>query len=355
MLFTRDPWQETYSEIIDVRSEGEYAEDRIPEAVNLPVLNDKERAKVGTIYKQNSPFAAKKIGASLVSQNIARHLHSHFAEKAKDYYPLIYCWRGGQRSRSLALVLEQIGWKVTILEGGYQTYRNDIREQLKMLPQQFNYKILCGLTGTGKTQILQQMKRRGMQILDLEKLAGHRGSRLGQEWQNKLEEQPSQKYFESLLIRQLQQCDRAKTVWLESESHKIGKIHLPQELWETMKQSPSVEIRLPLEERITGLLQQYSHLTEHPDILKVKLQPLKSRCGKEKLQQWFEWCDHKQWRVLVKDLLLNYYDPAYHRSQNRLFQPPEQAIELDNLEEITIDLAIQKIMSNTHPQPQPTP
>ncbi|MEM9539907.1 MAG: tRNA 2-selenouridine(34) synthase MnmH [Cyanobacteria bacterium P01_E01_bin.42] len=358
MLLTREPWQETYSEIIDVRSEGEYEEDRLPGAINLPVLNDEERARVGTIYKQNSPFSAKKIGASLVSQNISHHLHSHFAEKAENYYPLIYCWRGGQRSRSLALVLEQIGWKVTLLEGGYQTYRSHVRDRLKTLPQQFKYKIVSGLTGTGKTLILEQMKQQGMQVLDLEQLAKHRGSLLGQEWQNKLEAQPSQKYFESLLVRQLQQCDREKTVWLESESHKIGKIYLPPILWEQMKQSPCFEIRVPLEERVTSLLQQYSYFTEYPDILKAKLQPLKSRCGNEKLQQWFDWCDRKQWRILVKDLLVNYYDPAYHHSQNRLFQSPERAIDLDNLDELTIEKVIQRITQiPTHPQEgeKPTP
>ena len=336
-LSTQEPWNQTYSEIIDVRSEGEYAEDRIPGAINLPVLNNEERAKVGTIYQQVSPFAARKIGAVLVTQNIARYLQSHFADKSGDYSPLIYCWRGGQRSQSLALVLTQIGWQVTVLEGGYQTYRTYVREQLKTLLQQFHYKILCGLTGTGKTQILQRMAQQGRQILDLEKLAKHRGSLLGQEWHDRLESQPSQKYFESLLLQQLQRCDREKTVWLESESHKIGKIHLPQGLWEKMKQSPCIEIRLPIEERVTGLLQEYPHFTEHPEILKEKLQRLKSRCGQERLQQWLEWCDRQEWRVLVKDLLLNYYDPAYSRSLTRLFQPAECAIDLENLEEQTIE------------------
>ncbi|WP_204104740.1 MULTISPECIES: tRNA 2-selenouridine(34) synthase MnmH [Spirulina sp. CCY15215] len=336
-LLRKEPWLETYSEIIDVRSEGEYAEDRIPNAINLPVLNNKERAQIGTIYKQISPFEARKIGASLIAQNIAHHLSSHFADKKEDYCPLIYCWRGGQRSHSLALVLRQIGWQVTVLDGGYQTYRNYVCKQLETLLQQFNYNVLCGLTGTGKTQILQRMLQQGMQVLDLEKLAQHRGSLLGQAWENKLASQPSQKYFESLLLQQLQQCDRQKTIWIESESHKIGRIYLPQGLWEKMKQSPCIEIRLPLEERVTGLLQQYPHFIEHPDILKEKLQRLKPRYGKEKLQQWFEWCDRQQWRRLVEDLLLQHYDPAYQRSLNRLFQPAGQAIDLQDLEEQTIN------------------
>lgn len=344
-FLTRDFWTENYSEIIDVRSEAEYTEDCIPKAINLPVLNNEERDRVGTIYKQISTFAARKIGASLVAQNIAYHLSSHFADKEEDYCPLIYCWRGGQRSHSLALVLSQIGWRVTVLEGGYQTYRASVREQLATLPQQFNYTVLCGLTGTGKTQILQRMSQQGMQVLDLEKLARHRGSLLGQEWDDRLASQPSQKYFESLLVRELQQCDRAKTIWIESESHKIGKNYLPQELWHKMKQSPCLEVRLPLEKRVTGLLEQYPHFTEHPDILKEKLQRLKSCYGKEKLQQWFDWCDRKQWRRLVEDLLLYHYDPAYQRSLSRLFQPAKQAIDLEDLSDRNMDEMIQKIIN----------
>ena len=135
LKYTKEPHKETYSEIIDVRSSSEFAEDRIPGAINLPVLNDAERAEVGTIYKQFSPFQARKIGAAIVSKNISKHLNEHFANKEKSYQPLIYCWRGGQRSASLATVLSQIGWRVTLLEGGYKTYRSYVRQELDSLPQ----------------------------------------------------------------------------------------------------------------------------------------------------------------------------------------------------------------------------
>lgn len=200
--YTQQPWTETYSEIIDVRSPSEFTQDRIPTAINLPVLDDAERAEVGTIYKQ-SPFAARKKGAALVAKNISQHLVEYFASKDKDYRPLVYCWRGGQRSNSMASVLSQIGWQVTVIEGGYKTYRTYVREQLEKLPENFNYKLLCGLTGSGKTYILRQLKQRGAQVLDLEAIANHRGSLLGEEWTGKPASQPSQKYFESLLLHQL--------------------------------------------------------------------------------------------------------------------------------------------------------
>ncbi|MEM6755290.1 MAG: tRNA 2-selenouridine(34) synthase MnmH, partial [Cyanobacteria bacterium P01_C01_bin.38] len=236
LRYTKEPTKETYSEIIDVRSSSEFAEDRIPNAINLPVLNDAERAEVGTIYKQFSPFRARKIGAAFVSKNIAKHLNEHFANKDKNYQPLIYCWRGGQRSASLATVLSQIGWRVTLLEGGYKTYRSYVRQELESLPQQFNFKILSGLTGSGKTHILRNMHRRGFQVLDLEALANHRGSLLGEEWLGKPSPQPPQKYFDSKLLQALQSLNPSETVWVESESNKIGQIHLPQNLWKEMKQ-----------------------------------------------------------------------------------------------------------------------
>jgi tRNA 2-selenouridine synthase len=339
LIYDRSPWQKSFSEIIDVRSENEFAEDCLPNAINLPVLNNEERAKVGTIYKQSS-FEARKIGAALVSKNISQYLSDRFADKDKNYSPLIYCWRGGQRSNSLALVLTQIGWRVTVLEGGYKTYRAYVRQQLETLPLQFNYKILCGLTGTGKTQILQQLARRGEQVLDLEKIANHHGSLLGQVWQEKLIAQPSQKRFESLLLNQLQQLDRQKTVWLESESNKIGEVYLPLFLWRQMKQASCVELQLPRAERVKWLLQEYPHLTNYSEILKDKLLMLKSRYGKEKLEQWHRFIDRSDYANLVQDLLENHYDLAYQRSLKNIYQKVEKTLSLQDLSPQSLEDAV---------------
>lgn len=343
--YTQQPWAETYSEIIDVRSPTEFAEDRIPTAINLPVLNDAERAEVGTIYKQ-SPFTARKIGAALVAKNISQHLVEHFASKDKDYRPLVYCWRGGQRSNSMALVLSQIGWQVTVLEGGYKTYRAYVREQLEQLPESFTYQLLCGLTGSGKTHILRHMEQRGAQVLDLEEIANHRGSLLGEEWAGKPTPQPSQKYFESLLLQQLQRFEPSKIVWLESESNKIGRVYLPQSLWQKMKQASCVEIQLPLAARVQFLLQEYPHLVTHTNVLKAKLESLKSRYGRDKLNQWYQLIDTGQWETFVQDVLQSHYDPSYTQSMQRDFIKVERVLSLPDLSDASIGQLVNSLLGD---------
>lgn len=337
LRYTKEPHKETYSEIIDVRSSSEFAEDCIPGAINLPVLNDAERAEIGTIYKQFSPFQARKIGAAIVAKNISQHLNEHFANKDKNYQPLIYCWRGGQRSASLAIVLSQIGWRVTLLEGGYKTYRSYVRQQLEDLPPKFNYKVLCGLAGSGKTHILRKMRQRGFQVLDLEALANHRGSLLGEEWKNKPSPQPPQKYFETQLLLELQRFNPQETVWIESESSKIGQVYLPQSLCKRMKQSSCIEIKLPFSARVEFLLQEYPHLINNPEILKIKLEKLKSSCGWKKIVQWYHMIDNQDWESLVKDMLESHYDPTYIKSMEVNFHQIESSISLVDLSHRSID------------------
>lgn len=345
LIYTQQPWAETYSEIIDVRSPSEFAQDRIVGAINLPVLDDAQRSEVGTIYKQSSPFSARKIGAALVANNISQHLTAHFASKDKDYHPLVYCWRGGQRSHSMATILAQIGWRVTLLEGGYKTYRTYVRQQLEQLPTKFTYKVLCGLTGSGKTYILRQLQQRGVQVLDLEALANHRGSLLGEEWHTTPTPQPSQKYFESLLLQQLQKFTPSKVVWVESESNKIGQVYLPPSLWQQIKQANCVEIQLSLLSRVQFLLQEYPYLKTHPDFLKAKLDKLKSRHGKQKLSYWYQLIDNEQWEDFVKDLLLCHYDPTYSQSMERDFTKVEKVLSLADLSDATVSQVLDTLVT----------
>ena len=340
------PWQGNFSEIIDVRSPAEYRGDRIPGAINLPVLNNEERAKVGTIYKQVSPFAARKIGAALVAQNISAHLMNHFANKEKEYSALVYCWRGGQRSQSLGIVLEKIGWRVVVLEGGYKTYRAYIRAEMEKLPLQFQYRVLSGLTGTGKTYILRELAKRGQQVLDLEAIANHRGSLLGQEWQTQPMAQPSQKRFESLLVQELQKFDPNKTVWVEAESNKIGQLYLPNSLWQKLKTANCLELELPKAVRINWLIKQYPHLIDYPEVLKSKLQILKSRYGNYKIEEWFDSIERGQWTALVEDLLTHHYDPAYHRSLGKTYSNCTQKLPLLDLSESSIAKALDNLIQN---------
>ena len=182
-----------FSEIIDVRAPSEYAEDHLPGAVNLPVLNDNERIEVGKIYRTN-PFEARKLGAQLISSNAAKHLASHLADKSRDYTPLLYCWRGGMRSNSLAHILRSIGWRARVIDGGYKAFRKFVTEDLE---EQLNkpglsLTVLSGQTGVAKTRLLHTLREQGAQIIDLEGLANHKGSALGSQG-----EQPTQKAFET--------------------------------------------------------------------------------------------------------------------------------------------------------------
>lgn len=168
-----------FDAVIDARSESEYAQDHLPGSVNWPSLNDEERARVGTLYAQVSPFEARKLGAALVARNISNHLENHLCGTPRSWQPLVYCWRGGQRSGALALVLSQIGFKVKVLEGGYREYRREVVRSLELLPSALSFRTVCGRTGTGKSRLLRALARQGAQVLDLEAMAEHRGSVLG--------------------------------------------------------------------------------------------------------------------------------------------------------------------------------
>ena len=237
----------------------------------------------------------------------------------------------------MATVLSQIGWRIALLEGGYKTYRTYVRQQLAVLPRQFTYKVLSGLTGTGKTYILQKMRQHGVQILDLEDIAKHRGSLLGQQWEGEPTQQPSQKFFESLLLEKLLSLDPREDVWVESESNKIGKVYLPMSLWQEMKQASCVEIQLPIKARVRFLLQEYPHFMNNPDSLKAKLEKLRSRYGWGKISQWYQMIDSGKWETFVEDILLSHYDSTYKKSMQNKFSRVEKVLSLSDLSDSSIE------------------
>lgn len=300
-----------FDEIIDVRSEAEFAEDHIPGAINCPVLDDAERAHVGTIYKQVSPFEAKKIGAALVARNIARHIEESLMQRPRDWKPLIYCWRGGTRSAALAAVLQQIGWRANRLEGGYKTYRRAVIDELAALPQHFNWRVICGLTGSGKSRLLRALALRGEQVIDLEALASHRGSVLG----NLPDEpQPSQKMFESMVWNALHRLDRARPVFVESESKKIGNLRTPEALIAAMWASECVRLDAATALRVPMLMQEYDHFVRDPATLGTQLDCLVALHGRERIDAWKGMARTGDQDTLVRELLELHYDPAYMRS-----------------------------------------
>ncbi len=300
-----------FDEVIDVRSESEFAADHIPGAINCPVLDDAERARVGTLYQQASSFDAKKIGAALVSRNIARHLEAKFGDRPRGWRPLVYCWRGGSRSGALAHVLQQVGWRAGRLDGGYQAYRRAVIADLRELPQQFQWRVVCGLTGSGKSRLLRALAQRGAQVLDLEALASHRGSVLGN---LPGKPQPSQKMFESLVWAGLRALDPAQPAWVEAESKKIGSVRVPETLIAAMWNGECVRLETAAGLRVEMLQQEYQHFVADPALLGAQLDCLVAHYGQKQIGAWKALAAAGRWDALVRELLENHYDPAYTRS-----------------------------------------
>ncbi len=305
-----------FDEIIDVRTPAEFADDHIPGAINCPVLDDAQRVEVGTLYVQSSPFAAKKIGAAYVAENIARHLRQRFQDRPKAWRPLIVCWRGGQRSGAMTHVFRRVGWDAQQLEGGYKNYRQQVIESLEQLPRQLHFNVVCGATGSGKSRLLQAAAQRGEQVLDLEELACHKGSVLGV---LPGEAQPSQRMFETRLCVALQALDPARPVYVEAESRKIGSIQLPNALLETLRAGDCINIEASFAARVEFLLRDYDYFVNAPEWLNTRLDELRHLQSRETIERWQGYARSAAWRELVGELLELHYDPLYHRSQQRNF------------------------------------
>lgn len=301
-----------FDAIIDARSPGEFAEDRLPGAISLPVLDDEQRARVGTLYKQVSAFEAKKLGAALVSKNIARHIEEHLLDKPKHWRPLVYCWRGGQRSGAFSHILREIGWDAQRLQGGYKAWRQHVIEQLDLLPPSFRFRVVSGATGSGKSRLLEAIAARGGQVLHLEELAAHKGSVLGSLPDTP---QPAQKGFESQLLAALTALDPARPVFVEAESRKIGRLQVPDALLAAIRGAPGLRIEAPLAARVEFLLRDYDYAVADPAWLVERLGHLRGLQSNETLARWQTLIAAGAFPVLVEELLTQHYDPLYQRSQ----------------------------------------
>ena len=315
-----------YDAIIDVRSPAEFAEDHMPGALNWPVLDDRERHDVGLLYA-SSPFEARKLGAALVARNVARHLETSTSGLPKNWRPLVYCWRGGQRSGSMHWFLGQIGFRSRQLTGGYKAYRAQVREDLDALPAGFDWQVLCGRTGSGKTRLLHALAAEGAQVLDLEALAAHRGSVLGA-----LPDapQPSQKAFDSGLWAALRALDPARPVFVESESRKIGRIRVPEGLMAALRgeRSRCIWIEMPEAARVELLLQDYGHFGADPDAFCRALDGLVELRGHARVAAWQAQARAGDWAGVFAALMREHYDPGYERSLRGHFPALAQARQL---------------------------
>ncbi len=333
-------WTEPFDDIIDVRSPSEFADDHIPGALNLPVLYDAQRAEVGTAYKHISPFNARRMGAGMAAVNIAAYLDKVLADKSPTWSPLVYCWRGGKRSGAMAHIMAEIGWVVTLLDGGYKTYRNDVSTALDALALPLNIVLIQGRTGSAKTRILNHASVLGVQVIDLEGLAMHRGSLLGAEPQCP---QPSQRMFESLLHQVMRRLDPARPVLIEAESSKIGDCHIPRGLWKMMTAAKLITINASLEARVDFLIHDYPHLMAEPERLNMLMDGMVSRHGHGATIAWRQLAQAKDWHGFVSALIDQHYDPAYSNTFSRKARQTLAELDATRLDSETIEKLAEEI------------
>ena len=313
---------DSFDTVIDARSEAEFALDHLPGAVNWPTLNDEERKLIGTMYVQVNQFEAKKRGAAIAARNIAGHIEREVIAKPREWKPLAYCWRGGKRSGSLSLVLDQIGFRVTLVEGGYKAFRAAMLVDIADKVSQLNFQVVCGTTGSGKTRLLQALAGAGAQVLDLEALACHRSSVLGA---IPGQAQPTQKRFDTLIWDRLRQFDPERPVFVESESKKVGNVAVPVSLVERMRASPCWDLSLPMAERVALLLEDYDFFVKDSVHFCERLDVLADFRGKVVVQAWKDQVAVGNWAPVVQDLLTQHYDPVYLQSMQRNFVQYPQA------------------------------
>ncbi|MCC7060218.1 MAG: tRNA 2-selenouridine(34) synthase MnmH [Burkholderiaceae bacterium] len=332
-----------FDDILDARSPLEFADDHLPGALGAPVLDDTQRALIGTIYRQQSPFEARRLGAALVSRNIAAMLEGLLADKPRQWRPLVYCWRGGNRSGALATVLARVGWRTTILEGGYRAFRRRVVEDLAQWPDGVQLRVLAGRTGTGKTLLLHRLAVEGAQVLDLEALAEHRGSVLGLMPQAV---QASQRRFETRLWQTMRGFDPRRPVLVESESRRVGRCHLPDALIAAMRNAPCILVEASIPVRAALLLREYRPFTRDTATLYQRLDRLTGLHGHRQIEAWKAMAGAGDWNAFVASLLTLHYDPAYDRSTRRNYLRIDGApcVGLESDDEAALSAAARQVI-----------
>lgn len=319
-----------FDDIIDVRAPSEFAEDHLPGAINLPVLDDQQRAHVGTIYKQVSPFDARKIGAALVAENAAKHIRNVLADRDGSWKALVYCWRGGQRSGSFATILKQIGWRIDTVEGGYKAWRALVVERVQNASISAPMVVLDGNTGSAKTAILNRLTTRGVQVVDLEGIAQHRGSLFGAIPGG----QPAQKMFEGQLAVALEKLDPARPVLVEAESSRIGDLLVPKAIWQGICAAPRIRLEVPLAERAAYSAHGYRDIVDDPERLDEIIAALSSLHSRERIEDWRALAKAGDWLALAEGLMRDHYDPRYSKHRARYSEREKAVLSVTSLRDL---------------------
>lgn len=318
-----------FDDVIDVRAPSEYAEDHLPGAINLPVLNDAERAQVGTIYKQISPFDARKVGSALVVANIASHISGPLKSKTGGWHPVVYCWRGGQRSGAMATILSQVGWRVAQVEGGYKSWRSLVIERVQNRGFSAPVIVIDGNTGSAKTAILKRLALRGHQVIDFEGIANHRGSLFGA-----VGPQPSQKMFEGYLASAIESLDTTRPVLVEAESSRIGNRTIPKAIWAGMACAPRLTIEVPLQVRATYLARNYADVRADKDRIQQTIRAMSAQHSAEQIKHWLNLVDSHNWTDLAQGLMSAHYDPRYIKHRSRYAELERGRVVLEDLSDL---------------------
>ena len=295
----------------------------------MPVVNDDQYAEVGATHRHDK-HAAYLIGVEYSLRNMAQHVRPLLSRFGPEDRFLVYCFRGGKRSRLWADNLRTIGFQVDVLQGGWKAYRRWVRSALEILPRAFTLRILSGPTGCGKTRLLHALLAAGEQVLDLEAMASHRGSLIGA---LPGQPQPTQKLFDSALVDALRKMDPSRPVWLEAESKRIGNVQLPDALFDAMRRTSPLRVSAPMSERVALWREDYPHFAENPVAMVDDLAPLKPLIGNEELNLWRSLAAEGHVDALFERVMLAHYDPCYARSAKRNYVAIEsvRVIELPSL------------------------
>ena len=338
-----------YSLVIDARSEREYDEDHLPGSTNLPVVDNQEYAEVGTVHRADT-HRAYGIGVSYALRNMAHSIEDLVTRYPRGSSILVYCFRGGKRSKLWFDALSTIGYRVDRLPGGWKAYRGWVRDELTRVPGRLRYRVLCGPTGCGKTRLLDALAEAGAQVLDLEALARHRGSIMGG---IPGVAQPTQKWFDSLLLDKLRRFDPARPVWVESESKKIGSVELPQALLEAMRDVEAFGVNTAMSERVKLWREDYGHFERDPRALMERLRHLRPLIGGEEFSRWERLAGEGRIAELFERLMEAHYDPAYARSIRKNYPRllPSPTVELKTLERQELLEVARQLHASAMPAP----